>query len=261
MRILASSAKFALSIVFVVVAALFCGHFCVVFAANSDLDQRHMQAEALIQQAREFRKNAADYHAAVEAQSKDAQKLGAQAGKLSSSTRKLNARIQQVELNGHLQSDASKYNLHLHEFSAHSKLYNSHLADYEKQVLKAQAAAGQLKSSCNQYADHAQTYHIPGVRPPHICVQLQYEQSELQKAARGFQADQLKSQQAEAALAGQEAQLAQAARERIELQNKLLQKADLEQLERTQGAMLLKEYQQVEREYRLLQLEKKSVAK
>ncbi len=254
----------ARSVFLVLIGSLsFCAFdYSAALAANSDEDKRRMQAESLIQQAKELKKNVAEYHDAVEAQSKDAQKLGAQAAKLNSSARKLNARIQQrVDLDLRLQSGASKYNLHLNEFSQHAKLYNAHLIDYEKQVLKAQAAAGQLKANCSQYADHAQSYHIPGVRPPHICVQLQYEQRELQKAARGFQADQLKSQQAEAALAGKEAQLAQAAKERVELQNRLLEKADLDELERTQGAMLLKEYQQVEREYRLLQLEKKSVAK
>jgi hypothetical protein len=37
--------------------------------------------------------------------------------------------------------------------------------------------------------------------------------------------------------------------------------ANTYELERTQGAMLLKEYQQIEREFRMLQQEKKSLQK
>lgn len=223
-------------------------------------DARIEDAEHFIEQAKQFKLNAAEYHATVIAQSKDASELSVQAKKLSNSSRKLNARIQtNAESDPLFKLNTRQFNLHTSEFQEHAKLYNGHLADYEKDVLKAQATAGQLRSSCQHYADHVQKYHIPSLRPPHVCVQLQWENKDMQRVARGFKEDQLKSQQAEAALSKQESELAQAAHERATLEAKLLQKSNLDELERTQGAMLLKEYEQIEREYRMLQQEKKRI--
>lgn len=228
--------------------------------AKQDEAARKSEAEKLIEQSKQFKLKAARYHGAVSAQKKDAQKLSSEAQKLSTGAHKLNAEFKdKVELGKILKLNTAQYNLHLKEFQDHARLYNAHLADYEKQVLAAQATAGALKSSCRQYADHVEKYHIPGLRPPHVCVQLQWEEKGMQRAARGFQEDQLKSQKAEAELAKQEAQLAQVAHERADLEAKLLQKANIDELERTQGAMLLKEYQQIEREYRMLGQEKTNI--
>lgn len=223
---------------------------------------REESAHHIIYQAQEFKRQAAAYHEAVKVQSKEATILLAQSKKLESSSKKLRAGIKEnATLTHPFSLDANQYNLHLNEFHNHSKLYNAHLADYEKELLKAQAAEGQLKSSCQEFADHVQKFHIPGVRPPHVCVQMQWESKDMQKAARGFVNDQSKSQQTELALAKQESKLADAAHERAALEAKLLQKANIDELERTQGAMLLKEYQQIEREFRMLQQEKQSLPK
>lgn len=224
--------------------------------------ERCQQARRLINEARQFKQQANDYHSSVAKQVFEAKQLIAQAQKLEKSSKKLHATIQEnAKIGAPFTLGAKQYNLHLSEFQNHSKLYNAHLEEYEKALLKAQAAAGQLKSTCREYADHVQKYHIPGVRPPHVCVQLQWEQSDMQRAALGFRQDQVKSQQTEAALRKQESQLVQAAHERAELEARLLQKANIDELERTQGVMLLKEYQQIEREYRMLQQEKKSLKK
>jgi hypothetical protein len=223
---------------------------------------REESAHHFINQAKEFKRQASEYHALVEIQTREAKHLIAQSKKLESSSKKLRAGVKEdAALLRPFSLDTKQYNLHLQEFQDHSKIYNAHLADYEKELLKAQAAEGQLKSSCKEFADHVQKFHIPGVRPPHVCVQMQWESKDMQKVARGFVQDQAKSHEAEAALAKQESKLADAAHERAALEAKLLQKANIDELERTQGAMLLKEYQQIEREFRMLQQEKKSLQK
>ncbi len=245
------------------VLILFAVTFIPVLAESPKESQsRHNQARKIIDQSSQFQLNASKYHASVKLQNADAHRLGLEASRLNAGVRKLNASIQEkVDIATPHKLGAKEYSLHLGELQKHASLYNAHLLEYEKQVLKAQKTAGQLRSNCEQYCDHVQKYHIPGVKPPHICVQLQYDRRELQQAARGFQQDQIKSQQAEALLAGQEAQLAQAAHERAVLEKRILEKADLDELERTQGAMLLKEYQQIEREYRMLEAERKSVGR
>ena len=218
---------------------------------------REESAHQFIKQAKEFKRQATEYHDLVETQTREAKLLIAQSKKLESSSKKLRAGVKEdAALLRPFSLDTKQYSLHLQEFQDHSKIYNAHLADYEKELLKAQAAEGQLKSSCKEFADHVQKFHIPGVRPPHVCVQMQWESKDMQKVARGFVQDQAKSQEAEAALAKQESKLADAAQERAALEAKLLQKANIDELERTQGTMLLKEYQQIEREFRMLQQEK-----
>ncbi len=226
--------------------------------SGCDESARICQAERLIAQAKDFKLQAAKFHGAAQAQSGEAKRLSASAEKLNKSTKKLNASVRENVKGGSFKLGTKQYELHLDEFEKHSKLYNAHLADYEKQLHQLQITNGQLESSCKEFADHVQKYHIPGLRPPHVCLQLQWEQKDMQRAVRGYQEDQVKVQKAEAALADQEAKLAQAAREHADLESKLLQKANLDELERTQGFMLLKEYQQIEREYRMLQQEKKS---
>lgn len=241
-------------------ALLLCSFSSLRTSAQESDCAREKSAHKFIGEAREFQRQAFEYHQQVINQTREAKLLIAQAKKINSTNKKLRAGIKEdTTLHQAFSLDAKQYNLHLQEFQGHSKIYNAHLAEYEREILKAQAAEGQLKSSCKEFADHVQKFHIPGVRPPHICVQMQWENKELQKAARGFAEDQAKAQQVEADLAKQEAKLADAAHERAALEAKLLQKANLDELERTQGVMLLKEYQQIEREYRMLQQEKKSL--
>lgn len=223
--------------------------------------ERIAQAERLIAQAREFKKEAYRYHDAASNQTKTAKQLLLAAKNLDKNTRKLNAKIEQKATIGAPKLNSREFELHLNEFKKHSGMYNAHLADYEKEVQKLQASQGQLRASCTEYADHEKRYHIPGLRPPHICLQLKWEQADMQKVVRGYQEDQVKVQKAETALADQEAKLAQAAREHAELESKMLKQAEFDELERTKGIMLLKEYQQIEREYRLLESEKKSLGR
>lgn len=223
--------------------------------------ERVQEAEKLIAQAQDFKLKAAKFHGTVEGQTDGAKKLTGAANKLEKNTRKLNASIREsVKLGSPFVLGTKQYELHLDEFRKHSKMYNAHLADYEKQLHQIQITNGQLQSSCKEYADHAQRYHIPGLRPPHVCLQLQWEQKDIQRTVKGYQEDQVKVQKAEAALAQQESKLTQARKEHAELESKLLAKANLDELERTQGFMLLKEYDQIEREYRLLFHEQKSLS-
>ena len=222
--------------------------------------ERCRQAEHLIAQAKEIKREVRRYHLVSARQSAEAQKLLIAAKQLDKGARKLNAGIQEnVSRSSMPKSSARQFDLHLNEFKKHSSLYNAHLAEYEKELGKLQGLQAQLRSSCQEYADHQTRYHIPGLRPPHICLQLQWEQSDMQKVVKGYQEDQQKAQKAETALAAQEARLAQAAHERAELETKMLRQSEFDELERTKGFMLLKEYQQIEREYRLLESERKSL--
>ncbi|MBX9687816.1 MAG: hypothetical protein K2X27_14010, partial [Candidatus Obscuribacterales bacterium] len=221
--------------------------------------ERLREAESFIEKAKEFKADAAEFHAYVLAQQAEAQKLEKQAFKLKAVSAKLNARIQKQDAVLSIGDYGKQYKAHLAEFQEHSRLYAAHLQEYEKQAARLQENAGDLQTSCKEYADHARKYHIPGLRPPHVCLQMQWQNQDMLKVARGYQEEQTKAAKVESKLAAEEAALAEALKERHTLENKLLQKADFEQFERTQGIMLLREYQQIEREYRNLLQEKKSV--
>lgn len=219
---------------------------------------RAESARQLIENARIYKRKAFELQEAIAESQLKGKRLIAQAKKLSGKLRKLDGKVEESTQTGQpLHGDLKQYELHLKEFQDHAKLYNGHLTDYESQVHKIEAQAGELKTNCSQYADHINKFHIPGVRAPHICVQLQWEEKDMQRAAREFQSFAQKAARVEAALARQESQLAAAAKRRAELENKLLYQAELDELERSKGVLLLKEYEAIQREYRNLQAEHK----
>ncbi len=234
--------------------------FCLPEAAAQDLSEREADARRLIKLAEDFKLKAARYHNGVSKQEKTAGKLSASAEKLNAQSKKLNAHIRHNVRTTNYATALKLYKDHIAEFQSHLRLYNAHLEDYEKQLLEAQASESNLRSSCKEYADHVQKYHIPGVRAPHVCVQMEWENKDMQRVASNFREDQQRSKKAELNLAMQESKLLDAQKERLALERKLLQKASFADLERTQGSMLLKEYQQIEREYRMLESERKSLS-
>lgn len=243
---------------------------------TDDEQERFCNAELLIENARRLKAETGALNASMQDKQKAALLLIAQAKSLAEKSKKLNLRIEervnkQAGLKGkvdsnrlkgdlkleQLNADRKSYDLHLKEFQDHARLYNGHLQDYEKQLQKLQATDGELKSNCSQYADHVEKYHIPGIRAPHICLQLQWQEQSMQKAANEFQANKIKAAKTEAALAQQESQVLKATQRRIELEQKMIRQASFDELEASSGVMLLKEFQAIEREYRNLQAEHK----
>lgn len=223
----------------------------------SSQESRASNAQSVVKRAQQFKENAAHYHALSAEQMGRARDLSAQAGRLNAKAKSLNAHIQQnVDTGKSGFINSAQYQSHLVDFQKHAHLYNAHLADYEKQLLQAQTSEGQLQSACRQYADHVARYHVPGAKPPHVCVQLQQETKEMQQAANRFREDQDRTRTVEIQLAQQESKLQDAARQRQALERKLLQQAGVAEVEQGVGLMVLREYQELEREYRILQTEK-----
>lgn len=222
---------------------------------------RSLDAQELIRKSREFRLLADEIHSSTAGLREDARILLAQAKKANGSLDKLKGRVQEQatassgahKLNAQqYASDAKEYSFRLKEFQNHARMYNAHLAEYEKELQRLQAANQSLQASCSQYADHVQRFHVPGIRPPHVCVAMEWEIRAAATAASKLADDQKRTQSAELALAQQEAKLSAAAKERANLEVQLLQKANVNELEQSQGRMLLKEYNELEREYRII---------
>lgn len=222
---------------------------------------RALDAQEVIRKSREFRMLADQMHASTASIREDARMLLAQAKKAGVTLDKLKGRVQEQasassgphKLNAQqYASDVKEYSFRLKEFQNHARMYNAHLAEYEKELHRLQAANQSLQASCSQYADHVQRFHVPGIRPPHVCVAMEWEIRAAATAASKLADDQKRTQSAELALAQQEAKLSAAARERANLEVQLLQKANVNELEQSQGRMLLKEYNELEREYRII---------
>lgn len=229
-------------------------------ATVCDQHARCLDAQEVIEKARRFRSLFDVLHAQTLKLNEESKVLLADAKKAQTGSKKLQGRVQDQgvatgphKLNAQqYASDVKQYSLRLKEFHNHAKLYNAHLAEYEKELQQLQAANQSLQASCSQYADHVKRFHVPGIRPPHVCVVMEWEQRAIDASAKRLVDDQRKTQSAEAALAQQEAKLSQAARERAAMERQLLQTANVNDLEQGQGRMLLKEYEELEREYRII---------
>lgn len=220
-----------------------------------DMAERCRDAQQIIDKAQELKHEFESYHRLESEHARQRSVLLAQAKKLTEKSKKLEAKVS-VQSSG-VRVDSAAYKAHLADFEQHTKLYNAHLAEYEKQLQAAISAGGKLQASCQQYADHVYEYHVPGVRPPHVCVQLQQSERDMQGYARRFVQDQDRSRQGELKLADQESALKDAVSERSALEAKILRKANIAQIEQTQGAMVLAEFGALAREYNSLAAEAK----
>lgn len=228
-------------------------------SAQDMLSQRCQDAGAVRELGLKFRDAESRLHELSQRNLLQAKLLIADARKIADKTTPLKGNVRETgrayKLDAKQHSiDLKAYSLKLQEFQKHSQLYNAHLADYEKQLQAAQAANKSLQASCSHYADHVQRFHVPGIRPPHVCVQMEWEQRATEGAAKRLLVDQKKTAEAEKLLAKQESSLQQAAQERLSLQKTLLEKANLDELEQTKGRLLLQEYEELEREYRFINL-------
>lgn len=215
-------------------------------------------AKRIIDQIQSLKPQVKQYRTQLLAQINSANSLSKAAKKLNKQGKSLNASVQQSVITGGVnKSDAEQFELHLAEFRRHANLYNLHLADYEKQLLQARATSGQLQSQCNQYASHVRKYHIPNVNPPHMCPILEGEEGERQKMEAVVKEYGEAGRQAEQQLANEESKLQDLVKSRVDLQRKLLEKSSVASLENGRGRMVLKEYEQLEREYAMLEAEKK----
>ena len=229
--------------------------------SSENLDSaRCRDAREIIQKSQRFRILAGDYHERSLQLNKDATILIAQAKKAESAARKLQGSVREQgaasgphKLNAQQYAiDVKQYSLRVKEFQNHAKLYNAHLAEYDRELQKLQAANQSLRASCSQYADHVTRFHVPGIQPPHVCVAMEWEIRAAAGAAKQLAADQQSTANSERALAQQEARLSAAAKDRSKIELQLLQKANVNDLEQSQGRMLLKEYTELEREYRMI---------
>lgn len=155
--------------------------------------------------------------------------------------------------------DLKQFQDGLAKFQKHRDLYNLHLEEFEREMQKAAAGRDKLESHCSRFSDHVEKFHVPGARPPHICLDLQTQERDLQQMNARYLEGQRRLSEAESQLASSEAALKAAAAERAKIGERLQKQAAVERVERTYGTMLLKEYEQLKLEWKILAGQKKDL--
>ncbi len=149
-------------------------------------------AQRIIAQAKQFKLNAKQYHLDAKKSIEEAKKLKGKAD----------------ALNGALDANAPKeYSASLKAFQDHAKLYRSHLEQVEKNYGYCKDTAAQYEASLKELSLHTERFHIPSIRPPHICGMMDLSAAESNHVANAMRADEIRVAQSEAALASSEAKL------------------------------------------------------
>lgn len=207
-------------------------------------------ARHLISQAEDFKLKASQFHMHAESSANSAKKLQADAKKLQADANKLQA------LSNTARREANKdFMANLQSFKDHANQYRSHLEQVEKDLGFCKESEAQYQSQLKQYSLHVEQFHIPSIRPPHICGQLQVSESQAARMANSIREDQMRLIKSEANLAAAEGKLENAMQASMQSDAMLLKRSKLTEAERK----LSGEFAALKTEYELLNIQRSAL--
>ncbi|MBS1990681.1 MAG: hypothetical protein JSS83_09205 [Cyanobacteria bacterium SZAS LIN-3] len=128
-------------------------------------------AKSIIAQAETFKMRASKFHTDSAALIRDAAKLQGQAARLDPSARK-------------------QYEADLAEFRRHAEAYRAHQAQVEQTMGFCKATQAQYQAMLAEYSLHTAIFHIPTIRPPHVCESMQMDMASADKLNNQLRVDQ-----------------------------------------------------------------------
>jgi hypothetical protein len=149
-------------------------------------------AKAIIAQADSFKMKATQYHTDSAALIRDAAKLRGAAATIDPNARKT-------------------YEADLAVFKAHAENYRAHQAEVERSVGACQQAQAEYQQMLAQFTLHTQVFHVPNLRPPHVCHNMNISVGDAARMNNQMRVDQQREAQAEVDLENAEGKLATAA--------------------------------------------------
>ncbi|MBX9689759.1 MAG: hypothetical protein K2X27_23825 [Candidatus Obscuribacterales bacterium] len=196
-------------------------------------------AKRLLAQNKDFKLKASQFHLEANQNVNSAKKLQAQTSKL-------------MGLTGAAKVEANKeFKGNLQAFKDHAQLYRQHLEQVEKQLGSCKESEAEYNAHLKEYSLHVEAYHLPNIRPPHICPTLQVSERQSAHMANSMREDQMRVARAEASLAASENKLENAMEASMGSDANLIKRSRLAEEERK----LAGEFAALKTEYGLLKVQ------
>jgi len=214
---------------------------------GSAKETREENAARLIAQNEQFKKKVTELHGRADAEINGANRLNGQAQQLQI---KLKAGTPEYK------EALVQYEADINEFRNHANAYNAHINDFEKTVGACHANEQQYQANLKQFELHTKDFHLPNVKPPHICVRLNVSDAQAAKMANSMRMDEMRILSSEQELNKQENRLKVAEQESLLAAKKATNAAERDKREQELAA----EFGKLKEEYDLLTIEKTAIS-
>lgn len=196
-------------------------------------------AKHLIAQSEDFKLKASQYHLNAKDTINNAKKLKGQAQNLKALSGAVNG------------NSAKEYKANLDAFRDHVNQYRAHLEKVEKELGFCKESEAAYQAQLKEYSLHVEQFHMPNIRPPHICGRLNLSERQSSQMANSMREDQMRVARSEAQLAQAENRLDDAMQASMHSDGTLYRRSQLAEEERK----LAGEFASVKTEYELLKMQ------
>ncbi|MBX9720747.1 MAG: hypothetical protein K2X81_05085 [Candidatus Obscuribacterales bacterium] len=190
----------------------------------------------IIAQAKDFKLKASQYHL-------NANETVDKAKRLKGEADKLKARVGAVDA-----SAPQEYKANLQAFKDHAASYRAHLDRVEHDLGYCKASEAAYQAQLKEYSLHVDTFHMPNIRPPHVCGEMGVTERQAGQIANTLRADQVRVARSEQDLASAENSLENAMQASIHSDTSVYHRSKLAEEERK----LAGEFAGLKTEYELL---------
>jgi hypothetical protein len=150
-----------------------------------------------------------------------------------------------------LKAAQAQFAADLQNFKLHAQDYQNHLHQFQATIGECHANEDAYKTQLTKFQIHADRFHMPNIRPPHICGALQTTVLESTHMANQIRSDQQRTVAAEAQLQQSEQKLAG----EMAQTNVLAQRAMNENKREVGEQKLADEFSRLRTEYEMLAVE------
>lgn len=200
-------------------------------------------AKHIIAQVEDFKLKASQYHLKANDSINESKKLKGQADRLQA-------------LTGAIDGNApNEYKANLQAFKDHATAYKAHLDKVERDLGHCHASEAAYQAQLKEYTLHAETFHMPPIKPPHICGRLDVTEHQASHMAGSLRADQMRVVSSEVALANAESKLQNSMQASMNADGQLLHRSQLAEEERK----LSGEFAGLKTEYELLKIQQNAL--
>ncbi len=197
----------------------------------------------IIAEAKDFKLKASQYHLNASDSVGKANRLKGQADKLRARAGALDA------------SAPQEFKANLKAFKDHAIAYRAHLDKVELELGHCKASEAAYQAQLKEYSLHADVFHLPNIRPPHICGQLDVTEQQASSIANRLREDQVRVARSEMDLAASENKLDTAMESSMHSDGSLFHRSQRAEEERK----LAGEFAGLKTEYELLRTQREAL--
>jgi hypothetical protein len=222
--------------------------------APYDPQARIENARNLIKANEAYQKQARKLHAELQETIKVAQTLQGNATKLQLDA--TGGSLAPKLTGAQLKAAQAQFHTDLDRFKLHAQDYNNHLHQFQGTIGECHANEAAFQAQLNGFRMHVEQFHMPNIRPPHICGHLNLTERESALMANQMRVDEQRAVAAEGALRQTEAKLANEVAQTATLQARVMNENKRELAEQK----LAQEYARLHEEYETLNIESQALS-